>query len=186
MKAVAFVFFLFLSMTSCNSEAERAESTNADTSVSMKIAPDTVGNSSPTQDSASAVKEPSYGVALSVLFTRQYCGGAQPSEEILKEYEAPNALSNSTLRLRNHFSQKEYTCVLGSGGNSTQTMEAGKYDVYLTSSIDKSLNTGFDPACKLWRDKPVATIKITPEKKTYSVTINFECNPCDGGMKLRP
>ena len=138
-----------------------------------------VKDSVQTVDSAIAVE-------LTLWFTHAYCGGARPSEEMTKEYQKLSLLSESTVILRNHYLLKEYECTTNASGIAKLRLEAGKYDIYLTRKINPNLPTGFDPECKVWREKSMGTIKVMEGRNSLSATIHFECNPCDLSVRTRP
>lgn len=130
--------------------------------------------------------EPVYHAEFRVLFTSTYCGGARPTEEILAEKATPKPLSASTLKLRNHFTGKEYLIKTNADGVGSAELEEGKYDVFLTKDINSTLGTGFDPKCALWLDQSMLTVKVLAAGKMQDVKIHFVCNPCDESIKYRP
>ncbi|HTF02457.1 MAG TPA: hypothetical protein VK826_00465 [Bacteroidia bacterium] len=183
MKQVFAFAILFVWMCSCNDEPKTSQ-TDADTGTVQVPATgttkDTVARiAANVTDTVVTPIDSTYTVELTIYFTRNYCGGARPSEEMLADLQTPRLLTKSILRLKNHHSQKEYTCKTNGSGKADLTLEAGKYDVYLTKDINSALNTGFYPDCKIWQEKPLFTIKVTPDRKSFSATINFECNPCN-------
>lgn len=119
-------------------------------------------------------------------YTTSYCGGAKPTEEIVQQHAALRLLTNSNLKLKNHFTGMVFTCSTNASGEAEVALEEGKYDVYLTPNINSSLNTGFDAKCNLWLDKSLFTVKVSNNGKVQDITIHFECNPCDVNMKKRP
>ena len=132
----------------------------------------------------STAADSAYPVEFHFTYIRQYCGGARPNEEILKEMQTPKALTSSEVTLKNHFNGQSYTCVIGADGSAGMTLPEGKYDVYLTRKVNTV--TGFDPKCTQWLNKVMTTVKVTRDVKTRDVQLEFECNPCDDQMKMRP
>lgn len=117
------------------------------------------------------------------MYTRAYCGGAKPSDEMINNLETPKLLTNSTLLLKNHFTGTEYQCVISPDGEATVAITEGKYDIFLTKNVNTE--TGFDPKCTLWTKQLLQTIKVSDNGKMQEVTIHFVCNPCDEKMKQR-
>jgi hypothetical protein len=181
MKQLFAIVFFVACACACNEEPKAAQTD----SVSLPVAAtdsvkDTVARiAANAPDTVVIPVDSTHTVELTIYYTRNYCGGARPSDEMLAELATPRLLTKSTLRLKNHFSGKEYTCKTNSDGKASLTLEAGKYDVYLTKDINSALNTGFYPDCKKWQEKSLFTIKVTPDRKSFSATINFECNPCN-------
>lgn len=133
---------------------------------------------------ATAIVDSTFSATFRFFYTRAYCGGARPSDEIINSLNTPKLLTNSTLMLVNHFTGTQYKCVLGSDGKSAVQMTEGKYDIFLTSEVNTE--TGFDPKCSLWTKQLLQTIKVTDNGKMQDITIHFVCNPCDEKMKMRP
>lgn len=122
-------------------------------------------------------------VNFTVWYSSSYCGGARPSDEMLAEYEREKLLTSSTLKLKNHHTGKEYLLTTNNAGIGTLDAEEGKYDVFLTKSINSSLATGFDPNCSMWMDQLLCTVKVLAGKSKGDIHIAFVCNPCDHGMR---
>jgi hypothetical protein len=181
MKQVFALVFLMAWLCSCNEQPKTSGTdTVPDSVAAVSVVTDTVARiTAGGADTVPVAVDSTYAIELTLYFTRSYCGGARPSEEILAELQKARLLTKSTLRLKNHFSKKEYTCKTNAEGKAYLTLEAGKYDVYFTKDINRELTTGFFPDCKIWQEKPQFTIKVTPERKAFSATINFECNPCN-------
>lgn len=185
MRQVFILALLGVWMCSCN---ETAETTNDSLPSDMPrvdtvsvLPKDTVAK---TADTIPA--EPVYKSSFKIQFTRSYCGGARPTEQILDNYRTPIPLGASTLKFRNHFTGKEYFLHTGADGVASADMEEGKYDVFFTKDIDESLPTGFDPECNLWQNELLFTVKVTSSGKMQDVTVHFVCNPCDETIKRRP
>jgi hypothetical protein len=184
MKQVFILALLTVWMFSCNDSPETiSDSVSGDTPIIDTVIPQQTDTVAKAADTVPA--EPTFPVGFKVQFTRAYCGGARPSEEIVADYNSPKALTNSTLKLKNHFTGKEYFLNTGSGGSGTVDLEEGKYDVFFTEKIDAGLSTGFDPKCDLWQDQLLQTIKVSAASPQSSINVHFICNPCDETMKRR-
>lgn len=181
MKQVFILALFCVWMLSCNEAAEtKTDSVRTDSPIVDTVLPlpaDTVAK----VDSIPA--EPTYRASFKVLYTRSYCGGARPSEEMLAEYSTPKPLANSTLKLKNHFTGKEYFLATASDGTAQAEMEEGKYDVFFTKDIDANLPSGFDPKCSQWQNQLLLTVKVTSSGKMQDVVVHFVCNPCDKNPK---
>lgn len=179
---------LALIFTSCATEASpsnssvTADSSNDSAKIPQSFKDDTVA----LPINRDSIIETGFDAVVALRFTRQYCGGAAPSKEILEQYETPAPLSNSTVVFREKSTRNEIVCTTDNKGKSAILFEPGVYDVYLTKSISPDLGTGFNADCKEWFKRKMATLTISSDKKNYSVDINFVCNPCDGGINLRP
>lgn len=154
------------SFSRANAEMEHDED-------SIAAAPDTL------------IADSSFAMRLKFSYTRAYCGGARPNDEILLQYSTPQLLTNSTLSLVNHHTGETYSCKTGADGIAFVKMKEGKYDVFLTKDINSALPTGFDAKCTLWTKQLLYTVKVVNDGKMRDVVIHFVCNPCDNTMKQR-
>jgi hypothetical protein len=187
-----FVLALFsVWMFSCgDTQTPKSDTVSTDGKLIDTIVP-VISDMVAQEDSAPTVSEappadPVYRAEFKVLYTSTYCGGARPTDEILAEHATPKPLYTSTVKLKNHFTGKEYFIKTDADGIGSAEMEEGKYDVFLTKDINSGLATGFDPKCTKWLGQLLLTVKVTAAGKMQDVNIHFVCNPCDENMKPRP
>ena len=118
-----------------------------------------------------------------LYFTSSYCGGARPTQEILKQYATPKILPNTTLHLHEILdtSKTNYTLVTDKNGKFTSCMPPGTYNVYITDKYDTNALPDFDPECKEWLEQALTQIEIKddiPTNTEVNLKLFFHCNPC--------
>lgn len=124
-------------------------------------------------------------VELNVNETEQYCGGAQPPEEILQELSTPHPVTNRTLYISPE-SKKTVVVIDVLEGKATTQLKPGKYEVRLFSEeqLKEQLSMqeewlGDEEECyKQWMRKVVGTFEITKKSESVSFNIEVSCDPC--------
>jgi hypothetical protein len=118
-----------------------------------------------------------------LYFTSSYCGGARPTQEILKQHATPKILPNTTLHLHevSDTSKTNYTIVTDKDGKFSSCMPPGTYNVYMTDKYDAKALPDFDPECKAWLEQSLTQIEIRdniPANTNIDLKLFFHCNPC--------
>ena len=113
-----------------------------------------------------------------VSYVESYCGGAYPSEEILKEYEKQSPLANTHLILKNK-KGKRITVKTNAKGVFEETLADGRYSVFMTKNVSPSSPVSFDPSCDVWLKSEFAqfTVKAN-EVLEREIILYFSCKPC--------
>jgi hypothetical protein len=116
-----------------------------------------------------------------VVFGNSYCGGAYPSDEILKSYEKTYPLSKTTILLKNSNSKsKSYKVTTDEKGNFKAEIPPGTYTYYMTDHINPTINCTFAAWCKVWLEMSFGEVTITQGKwNGYQIIYGFGCNPCE-------
>jgi hypothetical protein len=115
------------------------------------------------------------------VFMNGYCGGAWPSEEILKSHEKEYPLTNTTILLKNKTGKgKPIKITTDSKGNFKTKLQPGIYNYYMTASYDKKMGSKFNETCELWLTYNFGEIEITKRKTSGNkIILEFGCNPCE-------
>ncbi|HEU4718517.1 MAG TPA: hypothetical protein VFU15_11810 [Bacteroidia bacterium] len=167
--------------TSSSSQQSPVAGTDAGNTKDTAVIPDTVQVTEiPKFDSV-------VDVGFTFLFTRAYCGGAAPPKEVLDKLNTPQALSLSTLILENKKTGNKIEVTTDANGKTEMNIPAGRYILRFSDKINPALPTGFNPKCETWLKMKVTEMNIVPSghvDKTVSIT--FECDPCDASAKMRP
>jgi hypothetical protein len=122
---------------------------------------------------------------LSIFYTRAYCNGAAPTEDILMELASKKKLSLSEIKLVNKSNGKEYLAVTDKRGEIMINIPNGDYDLFLTEKINFEIPTGFNTKCAISLNK-VRKSFILNGPKIEKEVIHFECDPCHSMNKRRP
>lgn len=115
---------------------------------------------------------------VQVSYVESYCGGAYPSEEILKEYEKQSPLANTHLILKNK-KGKRITVKTNAKGVFEETLADGRYSVFMTKNVSPSSPVSFDPSCDVWLKSEFAQFTVKANKVLErEIILYFYCNPC--------
>lgn len=133
-------------------------------------------------------KKPGNLLHLNLDFTlsKDYCGGAMPEPEILKEITAPTVYENGkvvfVLRNDEGIVQKELEFTTGKNGKLEVDLEAGNYDVYNhTQSEFKKMMKDMDENTRICSEahflQPLIKLNVFEEAK-QKINLHVICNPC--------
>lgn len=113
-----------------------------------------------------------------VSYVESYCGGAYPSEEILKEYEKQSPLANTHLVLKNK-KGKRFPVKTNAKGVFQETLADGRYSVFMTKNVNPESAIPFDPNCDVWLKSEFAQFTVKANKVLErEIVLYFSCNPC--------
>jgi hypothetical protein len=125
-----------------------------------------------------------------IYYTSSYCGGAHPTEEIMKELNKSKLYLNTEFRLFNEDSKIEYYFYTDNTGSYSLKLNRGNYNLYPTKiKVDENNNgNGYNPNCDARLKTILATINILESDSVINQNFNvhLECNPCDPYLKMRP
>lgn len=127
---------------------------------------------------ADTTKEQEELTTVQVDFVTSYCGGAYPSDEILKEYEKQYPLANSYLLLKNKKGER-FTVKTNAKGVFQEVLADGTYTVYMTKKVSPSSTVPFDPSCEVWLKSEFTQFTVKANKVLErEIILYFGCNPC--------
>lgn len=127
-------------------------------------------------------------IHLEVTATRDYCGGANPGEEMLQEYRQPRPYQGQIYVHSSREREDEGIALTVSDGRATvKGLTKGEYFLYFDKKINeediknnvkfKGLNV--DPECLLFENrKALAEFAVNEETKTLQFELHKVCNPC--------
>jgi hypothetical protein len=114
------------------------------------------------------------------VFANSYCGGAAPSEEMMANSQREQPLTNTTVKLQNIKTKKEYRITTDGKANFSAEIEPGNYDYYMTASYNKKMGATFTSSCEVWLKRCYGQLKVKAGKmKGYKLGFYYGCNPCE-------
>lgn len=120
-------------------------------------------------------------VKLIIQITADYCGGANPPEQLLKNLKTPQQLRNTEVIIRN--SAKDFQEVLKTDaqGEINKSLPAGEYLLFFPEKInaepiEKAINKDY---CLEWKETPDATFEVSFDQNTFNLQLHRTCNPCE-------
>ena len=121
---------------------------------------------------------------LIIKYTRSYCGGARPNEEIINALNEPKILANCKIRIEDDGkSKKSWVAKTNESGEVQLKLKKGKYNFYIAPNEKNKSDLPFDKSCKKLTKKVLSIFEIT-DKET-NIEIRIPCNPCDPSLKER-
>lgn len=121
---------------------------------------------------------------LVVKYTRSYCGGARPNEEIINALNQPRILANCKIRIEQDGPlKKSWSAKTDANGEVSLKLKKGKYNFYIGKNDKNNAELPFDKNCKKLNKKNLANFEI--EEKETLIEIRIPCNPCDPSLKER-
>jgi L-rhamnose isomerase len=120
-------------------------------------------------------------IAFTVKYTNTYCGGAQPTPEILEQLDNPQALTNTQLLFvpKDGKSKKAICATTDKTGQVNIKLLPGTYSVKMSKKFNKALGLNYNPTCKKMLDREWQTLEINKDQNTAPITLRFSCNPCE-------
>lgn len=124
-----------------------------------------------------------------ILHTADYCGGAAPSEEIIKNLATEKPLANTQLFLKAGNSDLRdkpilQTLTTDANGNFELSVAAGTYSLVVrekTQDFSKGIMAKFGntPECISWQNSPNIVIVVKKSsKKAITYKTHIDCNKC--------
>jgi hypothetical protein len=123
---------------------------------------------------------------ITFTYTRSYCGGAKPSEEILQQLNTPKILANCRLMLIHEHNMAFKGPVVTTNANGealVQLTKKGTYSVYLVSNKKNKAELPFNKSCKALLKINLGTFVNAGVDTTCSIRI--PCDPCNQQIKAR-
>jgi len=136
---------------------------------------------------------------LSVMVTQEYCGGAAPSEEVLKDLMDARPLSNAKIYIAKSGAESDHVheYKLDKNGKVNIAFEGTDYRVYYYNPVEihkemeeanskEPNNTngqdGVDDCLPAWKLLIASDLHIEEDQNEYNVHMHIICDPCE----LRP
>lgn len=121
---------------------------------------------------------------ITIQYTRQYCGGAKPSAEILEQLNTALPLSNCKVKLvRTDKKSKSRTLMTNDKGEFSAALPNGKYKIYIASNKTNKAQLPFNKKCRKLCSMPLGELDLTANQTTAEIRI--PCDPCDPSVKKR-
>ena len=121
---------------------------------------------------------------IQVSYTEDYCGGAFPSDNILKAEKKVKAYTNKELILSKEGwpAEKMITYRTSSEGQFDMDLSPGSYQLFMPEKISATYREGSvmsREVCEKWKSTPNGILLIKEDTSgTLEVTIHRSCNRC--------
>lgn len=142
------------------------------TDTSSKTSGNTSDNSS--GDHSNARSSNGQLINGNVFFSYSYCGGAKPTEEILKQYQKLQPLYTSEIHLTTR--EKSITITTDKSGVFTANIPDGTYDIYLVKVPARIFDIS-SKNCATCTTKAIG--KVTFPNKMKQISFTFPCGDSD-------
>ncbi|MCO4818781.1 MAG: hypothetical protein KC517_04090 [Bacteroidetes bacterium] len=144
---------------------------------------------------------------ISIEYQEQYCGGAQPNDEVMEDINELKLFANQSAYISKFVNPKTFTDEIkvnfDKAGFATVALDTGLYVVSFyqlnipapvvedkaepdkTQDVSNDQEDAMDEdaykaACELnWKRMTATPLKIIGGKSAYKVIMNKECNPCE-------
>lgn len=124
-------------------------------------------------------------IQFNIYFIEEYCGGAEPTEEIMESFRTPKPL-NDTLyihKMQDGFREETPVKVnMKKGHGSLLSLPPGIYNAFTQAvyTIDSSSEDMAMQQCRFEQSRmPFFTFKVEEAKAVISDTLNRNCDPCE-------
>lgn len=147
-------------------------------------------------------KSDSTEVTLQINYTEQYCGGAEPTQEMMEEMNSMRPYSNQEVYISKFISMgqfaEEQKVKLDKGGMISLSLDTGKYVVSFYQLVEEVEEVDGEPEApapnpsgqadpafnkkqceKQWKHMMATPLVITKAKQQYIVPMEKQCNPCE-------
>jgi hypothetical protein len=119
-----------------------------------------------------------------IVYTRSYCGGARPTEEMLNALRTPKALANCTISFVNEKTGRFVEDASNEKGELNVFLETGNYLVRIGDNSANLAELPFKKDCKKLQEINLANLQI-PVSGSDSIFLKIPCDPCDSLLKNR-
>jgi hypothetical protein len=138
---------------------------------------------------AGCKSKPKKGFKVELLMkeTKDYCGGAPPSEEMMKEMMTPKPIENRNIYLmrfdENGTELNEIELKTNELGQITTLLEAGSYNIFYLSKKEQQQiiadleEEGLKECFKNFFSLPKAAIQVNGDVEK-TIIMHDMCNPC--------
>ncbi|MEL6557997.1 MAG: hypothetical protein AAFQ94_07425, partial [Bacteroidota bacterium] len=120
-------------------------------------------------------------VKIIIQSTADYCGGANPPEQLLERLKTAKLLANTELIIKNNEKDFQEMVKTDEQGEINKSLPAGDYQIYFPEKIsakpmERAINKDY---CLKWKNTPDATIQVTNEQSSFELKLHRSCNPCE-------
>jgi len=124
-------------------------------------------------------------INLTIEYTSNYCGGANPPDELLERLKIPKAYANMDIYISKESNINNVIKITAdANGKVTTSLSDGKYYLFMPEKIAaKSTNERDEKGCITWKNTPNGDFSISNGSKEVVVTIKKTCDACG---PLRP
>ena len=115
---------------------------------------------------------------ITVTMVSEYCGGANPSAEVLEDLKKPKPAGNMDVVLVDN--EKQIPFATDENGLSSISLKPGKYQVFLAEKLDATAySANVEAICDKWKAKPNGSLEVLKGQDSIEVEISKDCNPCN-------
>jgi hypothetical protein len=127
-----------------------------------------------------------YTKPVTICYTRSYCGGARPTNEMIEALNTPLVLSNCSLvfREKNYPKKKSPSFTTQINGLINLNLIPGTYIVSIGDNSKNKTELPFQKDCKKLSEKQLLEINF-PYTENDTLVIKIPCNPCDSLLHQR-
>ena len=121
-------------------------------------------------------------VSIAVVFTSDYCGGANPPDGILQALSVERPLTNSDLVIKSVETGDIQRATTDGEGTVKISLSTGKYELFDPTKLTAepaSNDALLQSQCIEWKKTPDAVFELTKDEQTIAVKIHKTCNPCE-------
>lgn len=120
-------------------------------------------------------------VRIVIKGTSDYCGGANPPEQLLKRLKTLQLLAGTELIIKNSDQDFQETVKTDQQGEINKSLPAGAYQIFFPEKIsakpmERAINKDY---CLKWKDTPDATFEVSNEQNSFELKLHRSCNPCE-------
>ena len=128
-------------------------------------------------------KTPHKSVESSMMITMyeraDYCGGANPSDEILEALKEPKPMRNTVVYIQINDESDPIEVSTDEKGVARIEIMHGSYPVLLKEKFKYPMPSDPSSYCAEWKSKPDGLLTIAENSGEASVTLHRTCNPCE-------
>lgn len=118
---------------------------------------------------------------LTIEYTSDYCGGAYPPEEMIKNLKTLKPFRNTELILLNASKDFKETVKTDDQGQINKSFPSGKYEIFFPNKINATpANRAIsEERCLEWKKTPDALFELSAEQTSFNLQMHKSCNPCE-------
>ncbi len=125
-------------------------------------------------------------VKVTVNYTADYCGGAYPSDDILKSLKKSKLMTNKKMFVSKAGAEKDAMMEMTTSAEGVfeASLEPGTYMIFLPEKMSEFVSKMVSKeACEAWRKTPNGSFEVTEESSSLTVNIHKTCNPCQEPLR---
>ncbi len=119
-------------------------------------------------------------IDLKIMMISKYCGGANPSSEVIESSEKPRLAKEITFYLTNSKNEKISTFVTDNNGMISLPLTYGQYHLFLEEKFNaEPYSTNVEGPCTTWKNEPNGSFELTEGQTSLQLEVTKTCNPCN-------